>query len=378
MKNRYEILRKTITSGSLISETSQNWYDSFGQVIPWSGSVYIGPNQNDIIYNTNVTGTLIKGYYKWTGTTWNLITSDDAYDNYNIPIFLNTTSDEMGVMVGFDGDIEQVEQLVNFSYSGVTGTSTVTVYNTVNTDRLRTITDATYTINWGDNTTSNLSISSTGPLGSVSKTYSTSGEYKISVTVSSPWATNRVEKIIKVPFNTTVTNPLGTFTGTTIPAYANMTGQTLNYLNDFDYTNVTGTTTGFTYLAIGNSSLSQKLKYGQNPNLITSYSGVTTGTDSVGNYTGYTIGDLYYRDYVDKYTMITGTTVGITKEEVFSQALTRNEHFLGFVDEPVIFSDVFVERGKQSVMEMNLRLNEIDSMGELNIYGNGFYNIRKQ
>lgn len=378
MKNKYEILKKTITSGSLISEISQNWYDSFGQVIPWSGSVYIGPNQNDIIYNTNVTGSLIEGYYKWTGTTWNLITSGSAYDNYNIPIFLTATNDEMGVMVGFDGDIEQVEQLVNFSYSGVTGTSTVTIYNTVNTDRLRTITEATYTINWGDNSTANLSISPTGPLSSETKTYINSGEYKISVTMSTPWTTNKVEKIIKIPFDATVTNHLGTFTGTTVPAYSNMTGQSLNYLNDYDYTNVTGTTTGFTYLAIGNSSLSQKLKYGQNPNLIISYSGVTTGTDTIGNYTGYTIGDLYYRDYPNKYTMITGTTVGITKEEVFNRVLTRNEHFLGFVDEPVIFSDVFVERGKQSVMEKNLRLIEIDSMGELSIYGNGFYNIRKQ
>ena len=58
--------------------------------------------------------------------------------------------------------------------------------------------------------------------------------------------------------------------------------------------------------------------------------------------------------------------------------ITRNEHFLGFIDEPVIYSDIFVERGKQGVMEKTLRLSEIENTGELSIYGNGYFNIRKQ
>jgi hypothetical protein len=75
---------------------------------------------------------------------------------------------------------------------------------------------------------------------------------------------------------------------------------------------------------------------------------------------------------------LTGDTSNYTKEEIFNQMLTRNEHFLGFVEQPTIYSDVFVERGKQGVMENNLRLGEIDNMGELSIYGNGFFNVRKQ
>jgi hypothetical protein len=58
--------------------------------------------------------------------------------------------------------------------------------------------------------------------------------------------------------------------------------------------------------------------------------------------------------------------------------LTRNEHFLGFVEQPTVYSDVFVERGKQGVMENNLRLGEIDNMGELSVYGNKFFTIKKQ
>jgi hypothetical protein len=56
----------------------------------------------------------------------------------------------------------------------------------------------------------------------------------------------------------------------------------------------------------------------------------------------------------------------------------RNEHFLGFVEEPRVYSDIFVDRGKQGVTEKNLRLTEIDNVGELAVYGNGFFKVRKQ
>jgi hypothetical protein len=58
--------------------------------------------------------------------------------------------------------------------------------------------------------------------------------------------------------------------------------------------------------------------------------------------------------------------------------ITRNEHLIGFLDEPQIYSDIFVDRGKQGVMERNLRLGEIDSTGELDIYGSGYFQVRKQ
>ena len=37
---------------------------------------------------------------------------------FNVPIFLEADLDEMGVMVEFDGELEQIEQLCNFTYSG--------------------------------------------------------------------------------------------------------------------------------------------------------------------------------------------------------------------------------------------------------------------
>jgi hypothetical protein len=163
----------------------------------------------------------------------------------------------------------------------------------------------------------------------------------------------------------------------TIPYYLDTSGNTVTkkqgYENDLDYTAYTGNTnfTGITYYnAIGLSKLSEYKKYGGN--------GHTIPLDIVDNITGYTIDNIYYKDYPEGYTILTGNTVGFTKEEVIFEVLSRNEHFLGFVEEPTIYSDVFVERGKQGVMEMNLRLGEIENMGELSVYGNGFFKVKKQ
>jgi hypothetical protein len=158
------------------------------------------------------------------------------------------------------------------------------------------------------------------------------------------------------------------------PDNITITGQTPTY-------SFTGDTI-FTYLGIGGSRLDEKKKYGSNV-----YDGISTGVTEDGvNFTGYTISStgetktsvMYYRDFEDGYTLITGNTVNFQKEEVINYVLSRNEHFLGFVEQPTVYSDVFVERGKQGVMEKNLRLGEIDNIGELNVYGNGFFKIKKQ
>ena len=67
---------------------------------------------------------------------------------FNVPIFLEADLDEMGVMVEFDGELEQIEQLCNFTYSG--NGNVITVYNTGSTNRLKKLVDAEFTVDWGD------------------------------------------------------------------------------------------------------------------------------------------------------------------------------------------------------------------------------------
>jgi hypothetical protein len=290
---------------------------------------------------------------------------------FNLPIFLECSADEMGVMVSFDGDIEQAEQFCNFTYKG--NGNVITVYNTTNTNKLKDLVNAIFRISWGDGTTSTLAMPTVYDvnLPYVSHTYSSNGVKTIEVIIDSPWRVNKVKKQVTVPFTSSYGIPtdLGTLSFL-IPYSEELTLQTQNYLQN--YTTLTGQTenTNISFIAIGKSRIDEVRKYGT----VNAYSGLTI----TSNYTGYSINSLYYMDYEDGYTHITGTTASYQNEEVYQGMVTRNEHLLGFVDEPQIFSDIFVERGKQGIMERNLRLGEMDSVGEISVYGSGYFNVKKQ
>jgi hypothetical protein len=386
-KLEYTILKRQIPDVHLHSVTGSYWYDNQNNLIPWSadpGFLPTGYTPYSGYVVNNVTGSLPTGSYMWNGSSWTGLTGSLNL-SYTLPIYLEADADEMGVMSSFDGNVEQVEQLINFTYkqSG----SVVTVYNTVNPNKLRKIVDQTYTINWGDGFTSGLTVNS-GVLYSnfptSSHTYPTvtgsmTGSYTLTLSLDSPWNKDKITKNITISTGVTISNVLGTCTGFTLPGNIYYTGsQYQNYLNDLDYTNNTGNTI-FKYAAIGGSKIGELKKYGETT---VSSSLYVTGTYSGSLYTGYTLSSednkLFYMDFSDGYTMITGTTSGFTKEEVYNKVITRNEHFLGFIDDPTVYSDIFVERGRQGVMEVNLRLGEIDNMNELDIYGNGFFKVKKQ
>lgn len=416
-KYTYEILQENILSVVLYN-AGQYWYDVNLQLVPWSATTAptTGTTVMDvkwyndityeigdkIYYNGKIYKSLLnsnlnkipssqpiywveepegiswtnKGYYyRWNGSSWANLgkVKSAASPNYTLPIFLGAKVDELGVMVGFDGEVEQVEQLCNFTYK-ISG-NTVTVYNTTNTNVLNRVIDATFQINWGDSTTSSINI-----LGNSVKTYGSSGIKTISITMNSPWRVQTLSRKIKVPGVIGTPASLGSLTFT------------------FPYTDYgvgvsgfTATPTGTTktFVALGKSRIIEKKLYGTN-----NYSGTTVSSDTIGTYTGYTIEDLQYRDYSNGMTYIIGvlpshfvksisgyTSANITQfstEYITNKMLTRNEHFLGFVSDIQIFSDIFVERGRMGVSEFNLRLTEIDNVGELEIYGNGFYNVKKQ
>ena len=399
-------------TGSLHLVRDIKWYSGItytgSVVLFYSGKTYqslTGSNLNKVpsgsVYWKEVEQTAInntKGkYYKWDGDNWNLYTGFTGHE-YVVPIYLEADADEMGVMSSFDGNIEQVEQLINFTYkqSG----SVVTVYNTVNPNKLRKIVDQEFTIDWGDGYTSGLTVNS-GVLYSnfpnSGHTYPTvtgsmTGSYTLTLSLDSPWNKEKITKNITISTGVTIDNVLGTCTGFTLPGNIYYTGSNYqNYLNDLDYTNNTGSTI-IKYMAIGNSKIGELKKYGETTVSSLLYK---TGMFSGSAYTGYTLepsaivsgslvvsgiptGSLWYMDFADGYTMITGATSNFTREDVINNVITRNEHFLGFIDDPTVYSDIFVERGRQGVMEVNLRLGEIDNMSELDIYGNGFFKVKKQ
>ncbi len=418
-KYKYEILQKNILSVVLYN-AGQYWYDNHLQLVPWSATTAptSGTTVMDvkwysditytagdtIYYNGKIYKSLVasnlnkipstqtsfwveqpealtwtdKGYYyRWNGTSWVNIGKNKsaAYPDYKLPILLNAKVDELGIMVGFDGEIDQVEQLCNFTYKA--SGNTITVYNTTNTNTLKRVVDATFQINWGDSTTSSISI-----LGNATKTYSSAGNKTISITMNSPWKVQTLSRTIKLPLVIGDPTSLGTLSFT------------------FPYTDYgvaasgltqTRSSTNLTFVAVGKSRIIEKKLYGQ-----TAYTGVTSTSlpGTTLSCSKYTVDGLDYYDCSDGVTYITGkvpnhiingtsgftngNTTDFATEYVVNKMLTRNEHFLGFVSDPSVYSDIFVERGKMGVSEFNLRLGEIDNIGELDIYGNGFFVVKKQ
>lgn len=255
----HTIKRKKIPEVKLVSLTSKTWYDSNGTPTSWTGATGFlatgfTPDTGFLVFNVTG-GTVTSGYYKWntpSGNTWNLITSitgttpeqikkeidQQIYDDFQLPLFLEATADEMGDMVEFDKNIGHNKISANFAYESVcteTG-STITINNTTtyqlvniilandtNPDgtmnvtgvrRLATevpeenilnqeedfividgqdfsISGSSFTVHWGDETTSPIGIN-----GSVTKSFDVAEEKTIRIVFESPYLTNQVVKVV--------------------------------------------------------------------------------------------------------------------------------------------------------------------------------------
>ena len=64
--------------------------------------------------------------------------------------------------------------------------------------------------------------------------------------------------------------------------------------------------------------------------------------------------------------------------ELCMSAITKEEVLINICQEVEIQSELFINRGKQSVFETSQRLGEIDTIGALEIYGYGFYQINQE
>ncbi len=69
---------------------------------------------------------------------------------------------------------------------------------------------------------------------------------------------------------------------------------------------------------------------------------------------------------------------GWNQTNVSLSALTKEEYLFGIISTPEVQSDVFINRGTTTVMELHLKLSEIKNLGQLDRYGNNFYNLTKQ
>jgi len=345
---------------------------------------------------TSVTGVDFIGVY--TGMSYVLsggTNGDSLLTGLTIPIMITQTAVDMGYYSVFDGAVLQKDVINNFLFSATTGSPyTYYFYNTSDTEFIKFLSLVTYVVDWGDGSP-NVTITSTSP---ISHNYPTSNsEYQITMTATSPWGISKITKTITTPFNDVViTNPNGDATFT--PAGGNWTGTSFNYdyifsgdsntdINDFfsyNYTTIPFLVSGYTESTI--NDLSQygpksnlyggKFKIGVQVTGTTGSVGTVWGPDPNGLYTAYTINQIDYFDY-EEFTVFMVYSSGFTQDNIIMSGLTKNEALINVIDQPEVQTNVFIERGKNSALEFIERIGEVDNVGDLEKYGYGFFNVKK-
>ena len=109
----------------------------------------------------------------------------------------------------------------------------------------------------------------------------------------------------------------------------------------------------------------------------------TGSTGIVGQYIGqgpnneqaYIINDILYIDFEDGTTIFSVQSSGLTLLDC--QIITKDETLMNIIEQPQVYSNVFIERGKNSVLEYMNRVGEVDNIGDMQKYGYGFFNIKE-
>lgn len=97
------------------------------------------------------------------------------------------------------------------------------------------------------------------------------------------------------------------------------------------------------------------------------------------DYTGKTRTVTYNnRTFIDNVTEFSYIGQGLNMTNMSLSALTKEEYLFGIIFPAEVKSDVFIDRGLNSVMDKHLRFSEISNLGRLANYGNGFYKLNKQ
>jgi len=345
---------------------------------------------------TSVTGLDNIGVY--TGMTYVLsggTNGDSLLTGLTISLLFTETAVDMGYYSVFDGAVLQKDVINNFLFSGTTGSPyTYSFYNTSDTEFIKFLSLVTYVVDWGDGSPK-VTLTNTSP---ISHNYPTSNsEYHITMTATSPWGISKITKTITTPFDDVIiSNPNGTATFT--PAGGNWTGTSFNYdyifsgdsntdINDFfsyNYTTIPFLITGYT-----ESTINDLAQYGPKGNLYggkfkvgvqvtgtTGSVGTVWGPDPNGLYTAYTINQIDYFDYED-FTLFMVYSSGFTQNDLIMTGLTKNEALINVIDQPEVQTNVFIERGKNSALEYIERMGEVDNVGDLEKYGYGFFNVKK-
>jgi len=346
-------------------------------------------------YTTGQTGVYLKMSQVVTGAT----SGTSLMTGLTIPILFTQNTVDVGYYSVFDGAIVQKDVITNFVFSSGTGpnSSTIYLYNTSDQQYKKFLKGSTFKVNWGDNSPIQ-TITNFAP-NYVSHSYpSTPSSYKITMSGSTSFGLTIIEKNIYVPFTgNTIPNPNGT--AYFVPQGGNWSGIPISYdyifsgdsnpdLNDYfgsDFTDIPFIITGYTVSTLNDLSQykgnitknGRSFKLNQTITGTSGTVGIYKGESNDGLSLSYNVNGIDYYDYVDGTSVYVVASSGLTSDNLIMTAITKDETLLNVVDEPQIFSNVYIERGKVSPFEKVRRLGEVSTIGGLVSYGYKYFKVTK-
>lgn len=304
-----------------------------------------------------------------------------------IPVMFTQSLNDIGFYNEFDGLILQKDVLSNFLFSANTlSPYDVNFYNTTGDFEISFLKLSKFYVDWGDGTSSQ-------QVGyqPLTHTYpATPTGYTITFSGQNNWGLTIIQKPIYLPLTgVTISNLDGQFTFT--PQSGNFSGipTTYNFIATGDSQNTISSQISSTYTTIPfpvsgftKSKLTEVKRWGPSKYTV-GYTffknGILYGKiDTITpDYTAYTINDITYYDFSNGQTLYLLQSSGFTQNDLLFSSITKNEYLLDFVMDPEVQSDVYIERGKYSAFEPLQRLNEVDNIGDLTLYGYGYFKINQ-
>lgn len=348
----------------------------------------VGPgNVSSDLTTIDVSGTNVGVYSSMTQVLSGGVNGNSIMTGLSVCIMLTESTIDLGYYSPFDGAAEQKDVVTNFIFTSSTLSPFVyTVFNS--SDKAANyLALASYTINWGDNTPNEIFM---GDI--ISHNYPTTPSgYTITMRQTTPFGINDISKNITIPFsNPVIFNPLGRAFFTPLGGNWATTPVSYDYIFTGDSINTVESevSSGYTqvpFIVSGNttSRITELAQYGPvtyQVGVPVFYGGQPFGviTDMNLVFTAYTIEDTNYYDYVDGTSIFFQNSNGFTSDMLTAVPITKDELLIKIQDQPQIVTDVYVERGKNTVYQQIQRLGEVSTLSGLINYGYGFYTIENK
>ena len=345
--------------------------------------------QNDI-FTVNYSGGTATVYSSMTMVLSGGTGGTSLLTGLTIPIILTNKLDDIGYYSEFDGNLLQQDFVNNFIYSATSASPyTYFVTNTSDVEYLKYLGQTSFIVDWGDFNPPE-TFNTFLPSFLTHNYVPLPTTYVISVSAVTSWGINIIQKTVTVPFTgMTIPNPNGTayfvpgageWSATPTSYDFIFTGDSENVISaqtSDNFTTIPFLVTGYTTSRVNDLS-----QYGTNkfkPGLVVTGTsgivGVYFGPDS-NNIVTYMIDNIIFYDYPDGSTMYNILSSGFTSDMLTQVPIVKDESLIGVVMQPEVQSNIFIERGKNTVLERIERIGEVDNIGDLEKYGYSYFNVK--